>query len=104
MEFQIRHFLHTQGPPHSCRPGVTLNRLVFFFFVTVFLLQGYKKSNARVEVDTEVSNTITFQHHAIMVAGSQSLFSFGWLTLGFVLTAGCAFCCSVGFFLAELKL
>lgn len=70
----------------------------------MFLLQGYKKSNARVEVDTEVPNTVTFQHHAIMVAGSKSLFSFGWLTLGFVLTAGCAFCCSVGFFLAELKL
>jgi len=55
----------------------------------VFLLQGYKKSNAEVEVNTEVPNIITFQHHAIVVVGGKLLFSFGQLTLWFVLTAGC---------------
>lgn len=61
--------VHTQGPPYSCRSGVALNKLDFFF-VTVFLLQGYKKSDAKVDVNSEVPNIITFQHHAIVVVGS----------------------------------
>lgn len=96
MEFQA------QGPPYSCRPGVTLNRLVFFF-VTVFLLQGYKKSDAKVEINTEVPNIITFQRCAIVVVGGKSLFSFGRLTVVCADSWMYAWLFSC-FFLAELKL
>lgn len=97
-------------PPHLHRQGLlTFAGLckskmggVFFcsvLFCFLLLLQGYKKNDAKVEVNTEVLNIITFQHHAIVVVGSKPLFSFAWLTLWFVLTTGYALgCFVVGFF------
>lgn len=76
---------HIMFPPHLHRQGLLTfaglckicGEVFFVLFCFLFLLQGYKKNDAKVEVNTEVPNIITFQHHAIVVVGSKSLFSFG---------------------------
>lgn len=71
---------------------------VVFLFCFLLLLQGYKKNDAKVEVNIEVPNIITFQYYAIVVVVSKFLSSVGWLTLWFVMTTDYALDCFVGVF------